>query len=226
MAARSPEARAKHVTSRRRHAQASSEWDASTQPAWPTSEVFAEQIQPLLAGVSTSAIRSRIGVSRWYAGRIREGYSPHPRHWQALAGLVGVRQPQRAFTFERSLGLDRFPRIIITATHIGKPCDSLTRGLLRRRHIVAGVHRYIGKETSRRWEQGDDRSTVDFRSKEYSDGKVVADQELREQIVEIGIRKIARRSGVNRETVALIAKGGQVKPTTLAKVVEFVKAKW
>jgi hypothetical protein len=90
VAARSPEARAKHVASRRRHAQACSEWDASTQPAWLTSEVFSQQIQPLLAGVSTSAIRSRIGVSRWYAGRIREGYRPHPRHWLALAGLVGV----------------------------------------------------------------------------------------------------------------------------------------
>jgi len=34
--------------------------------------------------------------------------------------------------------------------HDGQPCDSLTRGLLRRSHIVAGAHRYIGKETSRR----------------------------------------------------------------------------
>ena len=89
VAARTPEARAKHVASRRRHAQACSEWDASTQPAWLTSEVFSQQVQPLLAKVSTSAIRSRIGVSRWYAGRIREGYRPHPRHWSALANLVG-----------------------------------------------------------------------------------------------------------------------------------------
>ena len=89
IAARSPEARAKNVASRRRHAQACSEWDASMQPAWLTSEVFSRQIQPLLADIPTSAIRSRIGVSRWYAGRIREGYRPHPRHWQALAQLVG-----------------------------------------------------------------------------------------------------------------------------------------
>jgi CRISPR-associated protein Cas1 len=90
LAARSPEVRAKHVASRRRHAEACSKWDASSQPAWLTSEVFSQKIQPLLAGVSTSAIRSRIGVSRWYAGRIREGYRPHPRHWQALAELVGI----------------------------------------------------------------------------------------------------------------------------------------
>jgi CRISPR-associated endonuclease Cas1 len=91
MAARSPEARAKHVASRRRHAEACSEWDASKQPDWLTSEVFSQRIQPLLAGVPTSVIRSRIGVSRWYASRIRQGYRPHPRHWEALAGLVDIR---------------------------------------------------------------------------------------------------------------------------------------
>jgi hypothetical protein len=90
IAAHSPEARAKHGASRRRHAQACSAWDVSTQPAWLTSDVFAQQIQPLLAEISTSDIRSRIGVSRWYAGKIRQGYCPHPRHWEKLAKLVGV----------------------------------------------------------------------------------------------------------------------------------------
>jgi CRISPR-associated endonuclease Cas1 len=89
IAARTPEARAKHVASRRRHAEACSAWDASKQPDWLTNEVFSQRIQPLLAGISTSIIRSRIGVSRWYASRIRQGYRPHPRHWEALAKLVG-----------------------------------------------------------------------------------------------------------------------------------------
>jgi len=51
----------------------------SMQPAWLTGELFAQRIQPLLANISSAAIRSQIGVSRWYAGRIREGYRPHPR---------------------------------------------------------------------------------------------------------------------------------------------------
>ena len=85
--------------------------------------------------------------------------------------------------------------------HDGHPCDSLTRGLLRRCHIVANVHRYVGKETSRRWEQGDDMSMVDFRCAEYSDGKVVADKETRKRIMEIGIRKVARETGIHTDTV-------------------------
>jgi hypothetical protein len=88
VAARSSEARAKHSASRRRHAQACSAWDASMQPAWLTAEIYRDKIQPLLAGLSTSAIVSGIEVSRWYAGRIRHGYRPHPRHWLALARLV------------------------------------------------------------------------------------------------------------------------------------------
>jgi CRISPR associated protein Cas1 len=90
MAARTPEARAKHGATRRRHAKACSEWDASKQPRWLTDQVYTEKIQPQLAQMSASAIASRIGVSRWYAGRIREGYRPHSRHWQTLAQLVGI----------------------------------------------------------------------------------------------------------------------------------------
>jgi hypothetical protein len=70
-------------------------WDASSQPPWLNSEVFSQEIQPLFTSISTSAIRSRIRVSRWYAGRIREGYRPHPRHWQALAGLAGISIEER-----------------------------------------------------------------------------------------------------------------------------------
>jgi len=90
VAARGPEARAKHAASSRRQTSACWNWDASTQPGWLTAEFYTEKIQPRLAEISGGAIASRIGVSRWYAGRIREGYRPHPRHWQALARLVGV----------------------------------------------------------------------------------------------------------------------------------------
>jgi CRISPR-associated endonuclease Cas1 len=89
-AALTSKALAKQADSQRRHSRARSLWDESSQPAWLTPEVFSQKIQPLLASVSTSLIRSCIGVSRWYASRIRQGYRPHPRHWQALGKLVSV----------------------------------------------------------------------------------------------------------------------------------------
>jgi len=90
LAAHTPAARAKQAASRRRHAEACSAWDASKQPAWLTEKFYSENVQPLLAAMSSSAIARQISVSRWYAGRIREGYRPHPRHWEALARLAGV----------------------------------------------------------------------------------------------------------------------------------------
>jgi hypothetical protein len=86
----SPEARAQQSVTRKRHAEACSTWDPSSQPAWLTAEVYSQKIQPLVAAMLSSTIASRIGVSCWYAGRIRQGYRPHPRHWKALSELVGV----------------------------------------------------------------------------------------------------------------------------------------
>jgi CRISPR-associated endonuclease Cas1 len=89
IAGHTPEALAKEGKSQRQHAKARSLWTGSSQLSWLTPEFYSEKIHPLLADVSTSVIASQIGVSRWYAGRIRQGYRPHPRHWQALAELVG-----------------------------------------------------------------------------------------------------------------------------------------
>jgi CRISPR-associated endonuclease Cas1 len=83
-------ARKKHAITARKNALAQHAWKPSDQPEWLTEKFYSEQVQPHLASISVSEIVRQISVSRWYAGRIREGYRPHPRHWQALAKLVGV----------------------------------------------------------------------------------------------------------------------------------------
>jgi CRISPR-associated endonuclease Cas1 len=88
--ANSPNAQLKRANTQRKNALAQHAWKLSDQPAWLTEKFYAEKVQPVLAVMSASAIARQISVSRWYAGRIREGYRPHPRHWEALAGLVGV----------------------------------------------------------------------------------------------------------------------------------------
>jgi CRISPR-associated endonuclease Cas1 len=88
--ANSPEARLKHAETQRRIALAQHAWKPSDQPVWLTEEVYSRKIQPLLASMSASTIARQISVSCWYAGRIREGYRPHPRHWQALASIIGI----------------------------------------------------------------------------------------------------------------------------------------
>jgi CRISPR-associated endonuclease Cas1 len=88
IAAHTPKSLAKEGETQRRHANARASWKASSQPEWLTAECYSGKVQPLLANVSTSVIASEIGVSRWYAGKIRLGYRPHPRHWRILAQLV------------------------------------------------------------------------------------------------------------------------------------------
>lgn len=85
-----PEAIAKEAATHRKHAQAKAAWSPGKQPSWLTERLFSEEVQPALVRASATAIAKRIGVSRWYAGRIREGYRPHPRHWLTLAQFVGV----------------------------------------------------------------------------------------------------------------------------------------
>lgn len=89
--ASTPEANFKRTETQRRNAIARNSWNPANQPAWLTAQVYSEKIQPLIAKMSGCSIAKAIGVTRAYADRIRQGRCrPHPRHWQALAKLVGV----------------------------------------------------------------------------------------------------------------------------------------
>jgi len=88
LTANGPEAQKKRAVKARANALAQHSWKESDQPAWLTSELFTKKIQPLLVSVSMSAIRSCLGVSKWYASKIRQGYRPHPRHWKKLVDLT------------------------------------------------------------------------------------------------------------------------------------------
>ena len=88
--ANSPKARLKRANTLRKNTLAQQSWKPSDQPAWLTEEFYMTKIQPVLASTSASAIARRISVSRCYAGRIRKGYRPHPRHWKILADLAGA----------------------------------------------------------------------------------------------------------------------------------------
>jgi CRISPR-associated endonuclease Cas1 len=90
-AAQTPEAQARRSATKRRHDISRQSWVPSSQPAWLDNETYLQKIQPRLAGITYSAIASALGVSEPYAADIRAGRRrPHPRHWQALAQLVGV----------------------------------------------------------------------------------------------------------------------------------------
>lgn len=65
-------------------------WSDSDQPLWLTAKFYAEKIQPLLSPLAPTVIARHLSISRGYATEIRTGRVPHPRHWQALAMIVGL----------------------------------------------------------------------------------------------------------------------------------------
>jgi len=73
------------------HAVAISWWSPSSLPDWLNEDCYLQKIQPQLKGVKVREIAQAIQVSNPYAALIRAGRRRHhPRHWGALAGLVGL----------------------------------------------------------------------------------------------------------------------------------------
>jgi hypothetical protein len=101
----------------------------------------------------------------------------------------------------------------------GAPCVANTRGLLRRASIVAGKIIPVGKETDRRWEQGEDMSLVDFKVLEYgsSGDMVTADAMQRDEIAKQPIKEFVRKNNMNRNTIRRILRGQPVRRATLQR---------
>jgi CRISPR-associated endonuclease Cas1 len=92
--AQRPEFLAKRSATQRAHREAILNWKPSDLPAWLTRSAYIERVQPALARVTKTAVRSALGVSEPYSSYIQTGKRiPHPRHWQSLAELCGVSGP-------------------------------------------------------------------------------------------------------------------------------------
>jgi hypothetical protein len=95
----------------------------------------------------------------------------------------------------------------------GEPCRADTRGLLQRAHIVANWPPiYIGNESDRHWEEGEDLSLLDFKAIEYKRrGYAIADDEQRVRIAD-GPKREFKRRGVNQHALEKICRGEAVDP--------------
>ena len=92
-ASHSADAEARRAEAQRRHRVEQESWKSSDLPTWLDKEAYTKKVLPLLRSTTNAAIAIALGVSLPYAIDIRRGKRiPHPRHWQALAKLVGVSQ--------------------------------------------------------------------------------------------------------------------------------------
>jgi hypothetical protein len=104
----------------------------------------------------------------------------------------------------------------------GEPCEFDTRGLLQRAHIIANWPPiYIGKESDKHWEEGEDLSLLDFKAVEYKrKGNAVATNEQLARITNVPTREFMRR-GINQHTLEKICNR---EPVRIIKLAECLKA--
>lgn len=106
----------------------------------------------------------------------------------------------------------------------GKPCEIDTRGLLQRAHIVANWPPiYIGKETDRHWEEGEDLSLLEFKAIQYQrSGNAVANDEQLARVARVPKREFMRR-GINQHTLEKICRREPVRALKLAKCLKVLE---
>lgn len=107
----------------------------------------------------------------------------------------------------------------------GTSCTADTKGLLKRAHVIAGEIRYVGKETDRKWEEGEDASVLEFTATEYGRRtRVVASEEVKKAILEIGINKCARESRFDRKNfIRKLVRGQAVKRNSYREFERWLK---
>jgi hypothetical protein len=91
---------------------------------------------------------------------------------------------------------------------------------LQRAHIVANWSPiYIGKESDKHWEEGEDLSLLDFKTIEYKrKGNAVATDEQLLRIAQVPKRELMRR-GINQHTLEKICRKEVVRASKMAEVV-------
>jgi hypothetical protein len=102
----------------------------------------------------------------------------------------------------------------------GTPCDGATHGLLGRAEITAAKLVPVGKETDRRWEQGEDPSMIDSGISVFEKRAklVIADPSERKRWSAIGLRRLMRESKLSQEPVSKAIKGKPVRRQTLSTI--------
>jgi hypothetical protein len=105
----------------------------------------------------------------------------------------------------------------------GNPCDPWTRGVLQRRHIIAGGFNYCGKEFKRKLDKGLVDHEIEFKCKVYENGRVAGDSETLRQLAGFSEREIANGTGLHRKPIRMFRHGRSVRQSTYEKIVDFLK---
>jgi hypothetical protein len=96
---------------------------------------------------------------------------------------------------------------------------------LQRRHIIAADLKCCGKELKRKLEQGPVDHETDFKVKIYITGRVTAEPETLRALGDFSEREINKATGLSRRIIRHIRHEGQVKPSTMQRITDFLARK-
>jgi len=94
-------------------------------------------------------------------------------------------------------------------------CNSDSAGLLKRYPVTATDFHLIGKETERGWEQSDDISTLMPSLVRYGLNITIADERLRQRLLQIPLAFLEGKTGLSRHTILRARRGQPVHPKSL-----------
>lgn len=96
--------------------------------------------------------------------------------------------------------------------------------MLQRAHVVANWPPiYIGKESDKHWEEGEDLSLLDFKAVEYKrKGNAVASDEQLARIAKVPKREFMRR-GINQHTLEKIWRRAPVRAIELTMCLKMLE---
>jgi hypothetical protein len=160
-------------------------------------------------------------VARWYRMRY---LNIHDGNWYSLAPADRKRRPYEAGAKTRGDYVRQYrwhPESKNLAPDGGR-CNGRTRGLLRRTPVIAAwPPNFIGKETDRRWEQGEDISIMESEVTKYrpnETARLVSDPALQKQLLKHSIRTVAKQAGISETTVKAARRGGPLRKSTVEKL--------
>jgi hypothetical protein len=97
----------------------------------------------------------------------------------------------------------------------GSACKADSTGLLKRYPVTAAGFHLIGKETERGWEQNDDISTLMPSLVRYGVDSGIADERLRQRLLQIPLAFLERETGLSRHTILRARRGQTMHPRSL-----------
>jgi hypothetical protein len=97
----------------------------------------------------------------------------------------------------------------------GSACKADSAGWLKRYPVTATRFHLIGKETERGWEQSDDISTLMPSLVRYGLNGGIADERLRQRLLQIPLAFLESKTGLSRHTIVRARRGQLVHPRSL-----------